>query len=683
MELVFEIGTEELPAKDLSSARLQLEQGAREMLEESRLPYENLRILGTPRRLVLYIEKLAPAQEERTVIEKGPPVDRAYDADGQPTKAAQGFARSQGVNLDALERKEMDGGIYVVAAVKQAGESANKVLTEKIPELIGGIRFEKSMRWNQSQVAFSRPIRWLLALHGTHVLPCEYADLPAGRTTRLLRFQETGGVVIQDAADYLRVMNDGGILLDVEERQNRIQNEIASLANEVDGEVIDDPGLLAEVTNLVEMPTALRGVFDPEFLELPREVLISVMKNHQRYFPITKNDTLLPYFISVRNGDDAHLKTVIKGNENVLRARFADAAFFVKKDLALPLESYLPKLGSLTFESRLGSMLDKVARIEQLTTKIGGMLGLDKKTIAVAERAARLCKADLATQMVIEMTALQGEIGRVYALESGESEEVGEAILEHYLPRFARDRLPETEAGIAVGLADRLDTLVGLIAAGYRPTGARDPFALRRTAIGLVQVLIVRGISLDLRDAIDAAKEQLPIPAPEEIIRECLEFITARFQAHMLAEGKPHDAVEAVLAEQSHDPTPAAHAVDRLKVWRERDDWDEMLQAYARCARITRGEEETFTVQPEMLQEDAEKELFAAVLGAERVDRKKGSVDDFFMMFQPLVPVITRYFEDVLVMAEDPELRSNRLGTIQRVVKLADHVLDLSRLEGF
>ncbi len=680
---LLEIGTEELPAKDLASALSQLEQGARKMLEENRLQYQNIKILGTPRRLVLYVEGLAPAQEERTTLEKGPPVDRAFDADGKPTKAAQGFARSKGVSLDALKRQEIDGGVYIVAEVHQSGEPADQVLGANIPDLIGSIRFEKSMRWNQTQVAFSRPIRWLLALHGEHVVPCAYADLSTGRTTRLLRFQAAESTTIQDAADYLRVMNEGGILLDVDERRSRIQEEITRLAKEVGGEIIDDPNLLAEVTNLVEKPTAFRGTFDDEFLELPREVLISVMKKHQRYFPIEKKGALLPYFISVRNGGEEHLNTVIIGNENVIRARFADAAYFVKKDLTFPLESYLPKLSTLTFESSLGSMLDKVSRIEKLTATVGEMLGLEKSTIRVAQRAAHLCKADLATKMVIEMTALQGEIGRVYAMKSGEPEAVADAIRDHYLPRSANDRLPETEAGVAVGLADRLDTLIGLIAAGYKPTGARDPFALRRTAIGLVQVLIGRNISMDLHAAIDAAKDNLPIPAPEDSVKECLEFITARLQAHLLAEGKPHDAVDAVLAEQGNDPTSAACAVENLKAWRERDDWPEMLQAYARCARITRGEEGTFTVRPEMLEEDAEKELFAAVLGAESIDRAMGSIDDFFTMFQPLVPVITHYFDEILVMAEEPDLRSNRLGTIQRVVKLAHNVLDLSRLEGF
>ena len=680
---LLEIGTEELPAKDLTSALSQLEQGARTMLEENRLHYQKIKTLGTPRRLVLYVEGLAPAQEERTTLEKGPPVDRAFDADGKPTKAAQGFARSKGVSLDALKQQEIDGGVYVVAEVQESSEPADQVLSAIIPDLIGSIRFEKSMRWNQTQVAFSRPIRWLLGLHGEHVVPFKYADLSTGRTTRLLRFQAAENTTIHDAADYLRVMKEDGILLDVDERRRRIQEEITRLAKEVGGEIVDDPNLLDEVTNLVEKPTAFRGTFDDEFLELPREVLISVMKKHQRYFPIEKKGALLPYLISVRNGGEAHLNTVTIGNENVIRARFADAAYFVKKDLTIPLESYLPKLSTLTFESSLGSMLDKVARIEKLTATVGEMLRLDKKAIQVAQRAAHLCKADLATKMVIEMTALQGEIGRVYALESGEPEGVADAIRDHYLPRSANDHLPETEAGVAVGLADRLDTLIGLIAAGYTPTGARDPFALRRTAIGLVQVLIVRNISMDLHAAIDAAKENLPIQAPEDSVKECLEFITARLQAHLLAEGKPHDAVDAVLAEQGNDPTSAACAVENLKAWRERDDWPEMLQAYARCARITRGEEGTFTVRPEMLEEDAEKELFAAVLGAESVNREMGSIDDFFTMFQPLVPVITHYFDEILVMAEEPELRSNRLGTIQRVVKLAHNVLDLSRLEGF
>ena len=680
---LLEIGTEELPAKDLSSALSQLEQGAREMLAESRLPYQELKILGTPRRLVLYVDGLAQAQEEQTTLEKGPPVDRAYDSEGKPTKAAHGFARSKGISLDKLETKEMDGGAYVFAEVKQPGESADQVLGKKIPELIERIRFEKSMRWNQTQVVFSRPIRWLLALHGEHVVPCEYADLSTDRSTRLLRFQENTATSIKDAADYLRIMKESGILLDAEERQSLIQTAITNLAQGVGGEIVDDADLLAEVTNLVEKPTAFRGEFDPEFLELPREVLISVMKKHQRYFPIEKKGVLLPYFIGVRNGGEEHLETVITGNENVIRARFADAAYFVEKDLALPLESYLPKLSTLTFESSLGSMLDKVSRLEKLTPTIGEMLGLDKKTIAVAQRAAHLCKADLATQMVIEMTSLQGEIGRVYALESGETVEVADAILEHYLPRSSKDNLRAMETGTAVGLADRLDTLIGLIAAGYKPTGARDPFALRRAAIGLVQILIGREISMDLQAAINAAREYLPIPVSENSVEECLEFITARLQAHLLAEGMAHDAIDAVLAEQGYDPSLATFAVESLAVWREREDWLEMLQAYARCARITRDLEETFIVQPEMIEEDAEKELFAAILGAEGIDRKKGSIDDFFTMFQPLVPVITRYFEEVLVMVGEPELRNNRLGTLQRVVALADNVVDLSRLEGF
>jgi glycyl-tRNA synthetase len=398
------------------------------MLEENRLHYQDIKVLGTPRRLVLYVGGLAPAQEERTTLEKGPPVDRAFDADGKPTKAAQGFARSKGVSLDALKRQEIDGGVYVVAEVHQSGEPADQVLGAIIPDLIGSMRFEKSMRWNQTQIAFSRPIRWLLALHGEHVVPCEYADLSTGRTTRLLRFQASESTTIQDAADYLRVMNESGILLDVDERRSRIQEAITRLAKEVGGEIVDAPDLLDEVTNLVEKPTAFRGAFDDEFLELPREVLISVMKKHQRYFPIEKKSALLPYFISVRNGGEEHLNTVTIGNENVIRARFADAAYFVKKDLTVSLESYLPKLSTLTFESSLGSMLDKVSRIEKLTPTVGEMLGLDKKTIKVAQRAAYLCKADLATKMVIEMTALQGEIGRVYALESGEPEGVADAI---------------------------------------------------------------------------------------------------------------------------------------------------------------------------------------------------------------------------------------------------------------
>jgi glycyl-tRNA synthetase len=681
--LLLEIGTEELPVGDLDSALEQLHSSVPDMLKSLRLEHEEIRLMGTPRRLVVQVKALAPNQTEQVSLEKGPPLDRAYDESGKPTKAAEGFARSKGIPVEALEQREMDGGQYVVAEVRKPGRPASLVLQEALPSLIDGLRFEKSMRWNRSGVAFSRPIRWMVALHGGQVIPFEFAGMTAGRTTRLLRFMQPDRVAVANPADYLERIRESGIILDGESRRKTIEAQIAELAGEVDGSIPEDTALLDEVTNLVERPTAVRGEFDPAFLSLPRAVLISVMKKHQRYFPLERGGELMPYFITVRNGGDRHLDIVARGNQQVIGARFADAQYFVERDLERPLEAYLPRLSTMTFESSLGSMLDKVARVEVLTDRLAEVLGLDEAEREAAQRAAHLCKADLASRMVVEMTSLQGEVGRVYALRAGESEKVAEAILEHYLPRFAGDRLPESRVGLTVGLADRIDTLVGLFAAGHQPTGARDPFALRRTAIGLLQILVERMVAINLKQMLQAAATQLPIPASHETVGECLAFITGRQQALLLADGYDHDVVEAILNAQANWPLRVAGAARELQQAKSRPDWGTILQTYARCARITRGEPERYDLQADRLVEPAEEALFVALGAAESNSVSDGSVRDFLSRFEPLIEPITRFFDEVLVMAEEKELRENRLALLQRIVSLTDGVADLSVMEGF
>jgi glycyl-tRNA synthetase len=680
---LLEVGTEELPAADLTGALDQLREAVPALLEDQRLEHAGIQIMGTPRRLVVRIDSLAPVQTEQVSIEKGPPVDRAFDEQGNPTKAAEGFARSKGVPIEALEQREIDGGTYVIAEVRRPGQPAAKVLTQALPELIGGLRFDKSMRWNRTGISFSRPVRWIVALHGGQVIPFAFAGVNAGRTTRLLRFQEPDRIPVKNPDDYLKRIEKSGIVLDVQRRRTIIADQIQQLASEVDGSVPEDEALLDEVTQLVESPVAVRAEFDPSFLSLPRAVLISVMKKHQRYFPLEQDDQLLPYFITVRNGGKQSLEIVASGNQQVIRARFADAQYFVARDLAEPLEAYLPRLSTMTFESSLGSMLDKVARVEVLTDQLARELELTPEQRGQARRAAQLCKADLATRMVVEMTSLQGEVGRVYALKSGEEPAVAEAILEHYLPRFAGDRLPQSDIGITVGLADRIDTLVGLFAAGHQPTGARDPFALRRTTIGLIQILVERSIALDLHEQLTAAARQLPVEVPEGTVEDCLGFVRTRQQALLLAEGFDHDVVEAVLNAQAQVPLRAARAVRSLQEAKTRPDWDMILQTYARCARITRGEGERHELEAELLEEPAEKALWAALEEAESKARLPGSVEDFLAAFEPLVPPITRFFEDVLVMAEDEALRKSRLALLQRIVALAEGIADFSMLEGF
>lgn len=680
---LFEIGTEELPASDVYRARDQLLEAFTEYLKSLRLDYSGLRVEGTPRRLVVYIEDLAERQRDVEELAKGPPADRAYDAEGVPTKAARGFAKSKGVSVDELEILEMDGGDYACVVVRQEGLPASDVLSTTIPDVIASLKFAKTMRWNQTNVAFSRPIRWLLALHGNQVVPFEFAGLSSSNVTRGLRFRDPAEMVINSPEDYFDYLNDQGIILSVSERRSHIGSQIEALAKQVKGTIYDDAELLAEVVQLVEAPIAIRGAFNAEFLELPHDVLIAVMKKHQRYFPIEKNGVLMPYFVTVRNGDEQNEHLVVRGNEDVIHARFADAAYFIREDKKVPLESYLPKLDRLAFQVDLGSMGEKTRRISQLVPLFSEELGLSKTDLKIAERTAILCKADLVSQMVVDMTSLQGIIGRYYALETGEPQEVAQAIFEHYLPRFAGDDAPTQKPGLIVGIADRLDTLAGLFALNLEPTGAKDPFAQRRAALGLVSNLIAWDVDFDLREGLNKATALLPVEASADSQQACLNFIIERLRHHLLDRGEPYDVVDAVLSAQGENPTRAVKAVDALKAWTDRDDWREILPAYARCVRITRDFEEFFEVKPKLFSEEEEKELFAALQTAESTERSKGSVDDFLEAFTPMIPVINRFFDEVLVMDEDESRQQNRLAILQRISSLATGVADMSRLEGF
>ncbi len=678
---ILEIGVEELPVQDVDAASEQLQKNVPALLDDLRLEHGAVRVFATPRRLMAFVESLAPHQPDREDVVKGPPAARAFDAAGNPTPAAIGFAKGKGVEVSALQVREMDGGQYVTAVVKQTGRATSAVLADALPSLIASIAFNKSMRWNASNKAFSRPIRWLVALYGEHIIPFSYADVDASNVTRGLRPYDSPEITIPSAARYFDLIREAGILLDADDRRAAIESQIKSAAASVSGEALVEPGLLAEVTNLVEKPTAVLGGFSPDFLSLPRDVLISVMKKHQRYFPVVAGSklkvesSLQPYFIAIRNGDEHHLDLVQQGNEHVLNARFADANFFVREDVKKPIEAYRDQLSQLIFQTKLGSMRDKADRIVKLAEALIPMLGLAADEAVFARRAAYLCKADLATQMVVEMTSLQGIMGREYALRSGEAPQVAAAIGEQYQP------IPKTKAGLAVALADRLDSLAGLFAAGLIPTGAKDPFGLRRAAIGLVQPLIEHAIPFDLRAALQSASALLPIPAENQAA--CLDFIVERLRNVLLDLGNRYDVVEAVVAAQGYNPAGAAQAVKALTAWVERPDWRTILPAYARCVRITRDQKTRFVVNAAAFAEAPEGELFAAIQIAEAAHRAPGSVDDLLDTFLPMIPAINRFFDVVLVMAEDPALRENRLGLLQHIAALAEGVADFSRLEGF
>lgn len=698
---VLEIGVEELPAADVDSALAQLREKVPAWLEELRLEHGPVTVHGTPRRLVVFIENLAPRQPDREDLVKGPPADRAIIAGPDNllsyTPAAQGFARKNGIRVEDLQVREMDGGKYVTAVVKSPGRPTPEVLAEALPKWVAGISFVKTMRWNESGVTFSRPIRWLVALLGATVIPFEYAGVQSGNISRGLRPYGSPQIVIDSADSYFATLRDAHIVLDQEERKASIAEQVKAAAESVGGEALIEPGLLSEVANLVEKPTAVLGKFNPEFLELPRDVLIGTMKKHQRYFPVQKgagvpvsgirpdltpdtqkyDPSLLPYFIAIRNGDSEHLDIVREGNQHVLGARFADANFFVREDVKFPLEHYREGLKTLTFQTKLGSMYDKSERMLQLAKTIAEMLNLNDLQRSFVQRSTFLAKADLTTQMVTEMTSLQGIIGREYALRSGEAAEVAAAIGEQYQP------VPQTIIGVVVALADRIDSLVGLFAAGLAPTGAKDPFGLRRAAIGTVQPLIEHHLEFDLRAAIQAAAALQPIPVSDQVKAQVLEFLTGRMRVLLTETGLRYDVIEAVLAAQFHNPAASARAAQELMNWVSRPDWAPILDGYARCVRIVRSEKASGSRTPvdaAKLLEPAEKSLYESL---QTLNVKPATVDELLTTVEKLIPAITEFFDHVLVMDKDEAIRQNRLALIGQVANLAAGIADLSKLEGF
>jgi len=688
---VFEIGVEELPPTHLAGALKQLRAFIPTALDTANLAYGEVHIWGTPRRLTIYVADLAQHQPDKTVEFKGPPARVAFDKDGQPTRAALGFARSKGVGVADLQVKDMSGGQYVVVKQFITGRAAGAVLAERLPGWIARLHFPRSMRWNETGVAFSRPIRWLLALLGEAVVHCTYAGLASDRLTRGPRPAGSPALALATASDYVSTLASYGIIVDPAARAVEILRQARACAAVVAGTIPDDAALLDEVTHLIEVPTALRGAFEQRYLTLPQDVLIAVMKKHQRYFPVLDaRGRLMPYFITVRNGGQEHLDIVRQGNEDVIRARYADAEFFFKQDCRQPLEHYRAGLATLTFQVELGSMLDKTQRLQNLAPWLGLRLHVPPASLNILARAAYLCKADLATSMVVEMTRLQGIMGREYAQRSGELPAVATAIFEHHLPRAAGAALPETLPGSVLALADRLDSVVGLFAVGLAPTGSADPYGLRRAALGIVQILLQHNLSLSLREALTEAARELPVGISSDALDAALAFLKGRL-AGVLRDaatggftrgGLAHDVVAAALSARGDNPTAAWEAARQLTAWVAQPTWGELLDNYARCVRITRGQPD-YSLNSAVLVAVAEKALYAAVQKAEAQILPRCDVDTLLAAFAPLVPVIQAFFDSVLVMAEDTSLREARLALLQRIAGLADGIVDLSLLEGF
>ena len=674
---LLELGSEELPVNDLESAMRQLRTMVPELLDKLRLAHGHVVVEGTPRRLAVIVHHLVGKQPDLEEVVKGPPADRAYDEDGNPTKAALGFAKSKGVEVEDLQVVEENGKRYVTAVTHQEGRPTASLLAHELPDLIARIRFGRSMRWNSTRISYSRPLRWIVALYGPDVIPFTYAGVASSRMSRGLRPYNSPDIPINDARNYLGIMRNNRIVISGDKRQQNIYDVASKLAAEKKGYIPKDSALLEEVANLVERATPLRGQFDERFLKLPAEVLIAVMRKHQRYFPVyhIETDELMPIFLAVRNGDEKHLDIVVEGNEQVLKARFADAEFFYGNDVKHKLADFLPKLEKLTFQAELGSMLDKVHRLEKLTLIVADMLGLSDEETAVSTRAASLSKADLASSMVVEMTSLQGFMGGHYAKLSGEETAVCDAIAGQYYT------ISKTKPGMALAIADRLDSLVGLFAAGLTPKGSNDPFALRRAALQLIENLIHHQCAFDVRVGLQEAAKLLPIECTDEQIDVVLRFINGRLEGVLREQGFAKSVISAVLAEQGSNPFKAARDARSLSDAMKAHSWAPVLDAYARCVRITRDLTEPYELNAAQLTDDSEKALLQAYETA--VSKQNGMLASVLSSMWDMVPAITAFFDNVLVMDEDMGVRNNRLALLQHIADLPQGLADLSKLEGF
>ncbi|HLT57544.1 MAG TPA: glycine--tRNA ligase subunit beta [Limnochordales bacterium] len=682
-DLLLEVGTEEIPARFLDLVLPQLEEAARAQLKELRISFAGVKVYGTPRRLALVVEGLPERQADLVREVKGPARAVAFDEHGQPTRAAQGFARSQGVAVEDLQVRETEQGTYVFAVLREAGRPVADVLVEWLPRLVAGLHFPKSMRWGTGDLRFARPIRWLVALLGDEVLPVELEGLQAGRTTRGHRFLAPEPIPLASPAEYVDRLREAYVLVDPAERRQAVLEQVRQAAAQHGARAIEDPALVAEVTNLVEYPAAVVGAFDPAYLQLPREVLITPMREHQRYFPLVDDaGRLLPRFVAVSNGPRADMDLVRRGNEKVLAARLADARFFYEEDRRQPLAAYVERLREVVFQEQLGTVHEKMERIRDLTGWLADAVGADETTRRTAVRAAELAKADLVTQMVYEFPELQGVMGREYALLSGEGDGVAQAIYEHYLPRHAGDELPASLAGSLVSVADKLDTIVGCFGAGLIPTGSQDPYGLRRQALGVLRIAVGLPGGFDLATALAQAKEGYGARLETEtdaLVERIMEFFRQRLRGLMQEEGLRHDIVEAVLAVGFSDVAGAFQRARALAQFSQSDAFEALITAYQRAANLAQ-KGDTDQVEEAALTHPAEQALYAALQEVgDQVEALVAAADygGALGLLATLRPHVDRLFEEVLVMAPEPAVRRNRLALLRRLVALCHHVADL------
>ena len=680
-DLLFEIGAEEIPAGFMPNILGQLKQLAETKLNDAHLPFESIATYGTPRRLALIVKGLADTSAEISERHKGPSASIAYDADGNATKAAIGFARGKG--LDVADLVVEDG--YIYAETKTAGVPAKDIVTDMLPQLITGLNFPKSMHWGNLDAKFVRPVRWLVALLDEEVIPVEFATVKSGNVTRGHRFLGADEITIKNAASYVDTLKENFVMVDQDTRRELISKQLHDIAASKNASIVWDDDLLEEINYLVEWPTALCGGFEESYLALPDAAIITPMKDHQRYFPLVDQDgKLLPMFLTVRNGSDHSIEVVQAGNERVLRARLDDAKFFFNEDRKKPLIDRQDGLTKIVFQEGLGNLADKTERLLKLGRVFGEECGLHEDAAVVLERATELAKTDLTTGMVTEFTELQGVMGKEYALLDGESPEVAEAIFEQYLPRFAGDVLPQTEAGKVLSIIDKVDNIVATFSRGLIPTGSQDPYALRRQTIGILNILLGSEWNISLRPIFKASMELLNVAADkqEELLNQVEEFFTLRLKNIFLDREVPHHVIDLLLSNNELSVADAEGLVNALLANRI-DENVELVQAYTRMYNLVKDVEYT-GVNSDLLKEDAEKALFEAASKASEASLAAWEAGDYAAVVAvpaTLVPTINQFFEDVMVMDKDEAIKANRLQLVRLAYSVMAIIGDISALK--
>jgi len=683
-ELLFEIGTEEIPAGFLSKAMTDMKEIIRKSLMEKRIAFDGVECMATPRRLVLYIADVGEKQEDQTIEKMGPAKKAAFDENGNPTKAALGFAKGQGLEISELETIVTEKGEYLGARKTITGQSTEVLLPEILTNFLLTIPFRKSMRWSSYDLRFARPIHWLLALYGGSVIPLKIENIESGNTSCGHRFMSPAPFAVSNFNDYLTKARQNYVIADPVERKKSILAQAQKAADEIGGKIFYTDDLLDTLTFIVEYPVIVCGSFDKDYLKIPKEVLTTTMIAHQKYFPIIDNEgKLLPYFIAVSNTKARDMEVVARGNEKVLRARLADAQFFFEEDLKIPLERRVESLKKVVFHTLLGTSYEKVMRFRKLALKIAQKINpAIKKNV---DRAALLAKADLESLMVGEFSELQGIMGREYALLSGEKAVVTQAIYEHYLPIVAGGELPETDEGAIVGIADKIDTIVGFFGVGLPPTGTADPYALRRQALGIINIILAKRypITLDflVGESITLFKGILK-KSSAEIKKDVLDFLRGRLQNQLIAQGYAYDTIEAVLAVDSTDVVLTLEKVIALQTFRANPEFEPISIAFKRVDNILKDFRNP-QVDTSLFSSAAEKNLFSSfkkIKAQVETGIKKGDYDFALTQLACLRSPVDAFFDSVMVMDKDRKIQFNRLSLLAEISLLFHKIADFSKI---